>query len=68
MFTGARETEFTARGWIQGDPAKTELGHIRVMMDNVKLALKGAPLLNVVDKASRIPAMKPVSRTPVHLI
>ena len=68
MFTGARENDFPARGWIQGDPAKTEVGHIRVMMDNVELALKGAPLQNVVDKASKIPVMKPFSRTPVHLI
>ena len=38
---------------IQGDPAKTEVGHIQVMMDNVGLALKGEPLRNVVDKARR---------------
>jgi hypothetical protein len=38
---------------IQGDPAKTEMGHIQVMMDNVGLALQGQPLRNVVDKAKR---------------
>lgn len=38
---------------IQGNPDKTTMGHVQVVVDNVGLMLDNKPLRNVVDKITR---------------
>jgi|EP01043_Picozoa_sp_COSAG02_P007041 phosphoglycerate dehydrogenase-like enzyme len=38
---------------IQGNPDKTTMGHVQVVVDNVGLAMADKPLRNVVDKVTR---------------
>ena len=38
---------------IQGNPDKTTMGHVQVVVDNVGLAMDNEPLRNVVDKVTR---------------
>ena len=38
---------------IQGNPDKTTMGHVQVVVDHVGLAMDNEPLRDVVDKVTR---------------
>lgn len=50
---GAPNFLMTPHVAIQGNPDKTTMGHVQVVVDNVGLAIEGKPLRNVVDKVTR---------------